>query len=227
MKKPLILAGLHALGAGDSRLYGYILADRNKRWIKLVGQDAGALDVIDDGNPGMTLERLGSKFYTATSMLPWQANYGYVWLSFLTNDVRQDPAVFTVAGFKAQMLADLDIWHNTLGIPYERIVLSSEWFTAYAAGSKARLLAYNQAVKECALARNCVFIDMYAAYEAHPDPLSLFFDETSGGEVGRLHENEAGHRFKADVYLAGDYTPENEKAAPAGAGFPLGYRLQS
>ncbi|MGI4833300.1 MAG: SGNH/GDSL hydrolase family protein [Janthinobacterium lividum] len=207
----LAIQGTTVLAAGDSREYGLGLSDRDQRWAKRVAL-AGGAQLVDDGNPGMTLEQLGSKYYVATNMATWQAGvHSYVFLCFLTNDVRQDPALFTVAGFKTQLLADLDTFHQQRGIPYQRMVLSSEWFTAYLNGSYARLLAYNQAVRECAQARNCIFIDQFAAFATHPDPLSLFQDEAN--ENGRLHENEAGHAFKAQVYLNGDYTPENDKAA--------------
>lgn len=209
---------------GDSNLYKVVEPQAVNRWSQFVCEDTNGIDwnggVSGQGwlNPGNTFNK------TSISVFNSAVNK-YLVLANGTNDIGVTEVVngsnqlITGATFKAKLLEIVDYAHNTKGWAYSSIVLPTINLRVDVNSKPAQQAEFNQAIKEIALLRGTVYIDLLTEFNKIPNVASLI-------EADGVHYGDFLHRKIADIYIAANYAPYTGQVIinpPVGKNPPIPY----
>ncbi|OLY92497.1 hypothetical protein BUE76_11815 [Cnuella takakiae] len=210
---------------GDSRTAGVGASNYTKRWAFLHASESNGVE-YNYGVSGMYLQNVGgTNPFDQTTIPAKGTEFGKLWIAFGSNDLRGNPASYATTAFQTKLSEVVDYAVSSKGWAYADIILPTVNYiapTGYGThGTVSRHEAYNEAIRQVALAKGTIYIDVYTAFKALSNRDSLFVDG--------LHESDAGYRAAADIMNAATYSvytePEQQPETPlmiSGRNFIIG-----
>lgn len=180
---------------GDSNLYGISASPISNRWSSLIASEKNGLD-YNIGVSGQSLTSSSNTFDKTTIDIFDSSNCKYIWFTHGTNDL---PLSVTVANFKAKLLEVVDYANASKGWAYSVMVLPTVNIRLDVDYGQ-RLLDFNEAIRQIALLRGCIFIDTFTPFNSLASKPTYF-------NADNIHLNNTGHRKYADILKSSDYTP--------------------
>lgn len=183
---------------GDSRTAGIGASVWSNRWTYLHATESNGLE-WNNGISGMHLQNVGNvNYFNETVISNKGSEFTKLWICFGSNDLIGNPANYTTAAFKTKLSQVVDYAVSTKGWLYSDIILPNVNYiapTGYGTyGTIERHEAYNEVIRQVALEKGTIFIDIYTPFKALVNKDSLFVDG--------LHETDAGYRQVATMMNA-------------------------